>query len=150
MDDYIIRQFVEQIAVAFGGGQYRKDYSSDLNNIQFAISGVSASLGEIATNMESFAKKTLETESIRLLQEENAELTAAVSESNRRHTKVLHLLRDLSSPCIGCKKEAWKPHNADCEWAASAEQLTEILRANKDNTRTAQGADSSVHKAAAG
>lgn len=104
------------------------------------LANIFGAIREVATQMKTFnenitiaADQLLEATSITVLNRENAKLTSELTSLRVKHGRLAAVVRDLSSPCIGCKKAPWAPHAPNCEWASAAsEAMREAL--DKDGT----------------
>jgi hypothetical protein len=138
MEEQQLSQALQAIETALRG-QFTPvppDHSVELSTIGTHLSSISNQLVTIADGVSKAMKAELHTEAMRLLQDENAHLMASVSARDRQLQQMRSLIKDLGSPCIGCKKEAWKPHGAECPWSSFNESLQEMLRGGVD-----EGAD---------
>ena len=100
-----------------------------LQTINATISGAVGSLANVSRSMDEIAKMVskvgenlLESTAMVMVQRENLELTAHCSKLERRQQMLINLIRDLSAPCLGCKKAKWEPHQPSCEWASDIER----------------------------
>jgi len=116
------------------------DNKAELSAIGSHLSSISDQLMTIASGVTEATKAELHTEAMRLLQDENAKLMADMTYRDRQLQQMRCLIKDLGSPCIGCKKEAWKPHSTDCPWSSYNESLQEMLNRGEDDKGADQGA----------
>lgn len=100
---------------------------SNINDISRGAYRISELLESLNQTFVELTKQTLLTASMRLLQEENAKLTLQLSEQERRSKKIMSILLELSSSCVGCRKDRWQPHRLECEWASDLIELLDKL-----------------------
>ena len=113
-------------------GFHQRDYLQSLSSIQLSLTNISSSLGGLSQAVRDGVfqlKKELHSEAMKLLQDENVRLMADITSMERKFAKYTMLLKDLASPCIGCRKAAWQPHNQNCEWAGTDELLKQLFKA---------------------
>lgn len=80
---------------------------------------IAGSLEDMVENQNKIGSLMLESSAILALQKENATLHAALSAADRRTRALMQYIQDLSSPCIGCKKQVGQAHTAGCGWEVS-------------------------------
>ena len=127
MDDYVVQQFFTQFKADMAALLTQPDYTSATTQIAASLTKIALILQELETIGHMLIKETLEGEAIKVLRQENVDLMARNTELVLHQRKIGMLLKDLSGPCLGCKKEAWRPHQPDCAWANVDEQLAAIL-----------------------
>lgn len=145
IDQTTMNQFMSQLSTELQAfvrqaGIGSTDYTSEIRAAVMKLDAIDASLGKIAVGVEAAGKAVLETETIKVLSTENAKLMAALSAQELRFRKMTMLIKDLSDPCIGCKKGTWQPHVSSCGWASANHSLEELVHGQEDDRGEDQGA----------
>jgi hypothetical protein len=147
MDEHVVRQFIDELGKAFKP-PHTPDYSPYIQQIANSLSGINGTLVAVMTALERLAftaeavgTATLETTAMKVLQEENGRLMATVSSLYISQKQILGCVKDLASPCIGCKKNKWTPHAPDCEWNSEIMSTLEGILDGSINKGSNTGGD---------
>ncbi len=104
----------------------------ELSSIQSALDTISTTLISAASSISDATKSTVHNDTLRVLQGENTKLMEMVAGQTRQLVQMKQLVKDLASPCIGCKKMAWAPHAADCAWVSTSHLLEGLVDTEVD------------------
>lgn len=147
IDADTVRAFLEEVGREFGSS-YVPDPSPAINALGSNVTALGYKMDQITGQLQVIADviskagaNLFESTVVMALQTENGALLAENTALLRRQRQLIQVVKDLATPCVGCKKDKWQPHAPDCDWSSDVfETLDELANGTTIDSRTHQAA----------